>query len=116
MIRLSGPSLTLRRRLLGHRTAIQFRHFVKVFKFNPDQLRDERGRWTGDTEDELDWPSDSLVLTAARGRRGLEAECKAQYDRDIFQCNMVGLPACYNQAMVRQNACLRGQPIPPLNY
>jgi hypothetical protein len=45
-----------------------------------------------------------------------EAECMAQYKRDIFHCNMVGLSQCYAQAMERLSACLAGRPIPPFNY
>ncbi|KLK95056.1 hypothetical protein AA309_00220 [Microvirga vignae] len=44
------------------------------------------------------------------------AQCEEQYDRDIFQCKMVGLRSCYMQAMVRKIACEKGHPIPPLNY
>jgi len=45
-----------------------------------------------------------------------EAECEAQYERDLFQCKMVGLPECYAQAMERRAACPAGRPIPPFNY
>jgi hypothetical protein len=45
-----------------------------------------------------------------------EAECLAQYNRDIFHCNMVGLPECYAQANLRYANCLSGSQIPPLNY
>jgi len=45
-----------------------------------------------------------------------EAECDAQYERDLFQCKMVGLRECYAQAMERYKACLAGQPVPPFNY
>jgi hypothetical protein len=45
-----------------------------------------------------------------------ESECDAQYERDLFQCKMVGLPECYAQAMERRAACLAGRPIPPFNY
>jgi hypothetical protein len=45
-----------------------------------------------------------------------ERECELQFDRDIFHCNMVGLPACYDQAYLRYSNCLIGRPIPPLNY
>jgi hypothetical protein len=38
------------------------------------------------------------------------------HQRDLFHCNMVGLPTCYSQAMVRLVACEKGHPIPPLNY
>jgi hypothetical protein len=44
------------------------------------------------------------------------AECKVQYDRDMFHCKLVGLKSCYAQAAVRWIACEKGHPIPPLNY
>ena len=57
------------------------------------------------------------VRTAARRvSPALEAFCERQYDKDIFQCKMVGLPACYAQAALRYANCLRGLPVPPLNY
>jgi hypothetical protein len=52
----------------------------------------------------------------SRRKKINEAECEAQYERDIFQCNMVGLPECYAQANERWSACLAGRPIPPFNY
>lgn len=45
-----------------------------------------------------------------------ENDCDEQYNRDIFQCRMVGLRSCYAQAMVRLVACERGHPVPPLIY
>jgi hypothetical protein len=55
------------------------------------------------------------VIPVAR-KRVNEAECWAQYQRDIFHCRMVGNPACYAQAAERYSACLAGRPIPPLSY
>ena len=56
-------------------------------------------------------------LSGVRRRRKIdEAECLAQYERDLFQCKMVGLPECYAQAAERYAACLAGRPIPPFNY
>jgi hypothetical protein len=55
----------------------------------------------------------TLVVAA---NAGLEARCEAQYERDIFQCRMVGLRACYAQAAQRYAACLSGAQIPPFNY
>lgn len=46
----------------------------------------------------------------------LEEECWAQYQQDLFHCRMVGVPACYEQAMLRYSNCLVGRQIPPLNY
>jgi hypothetical protein len=45
-----------------------------------------------------------------------ERECEVQFQRDIFHCNVVGLPACYDQAYLRYSNCLAGRAIPPLNY
>jgi RHS repeat-associated protein len=43
-------------------------------------------------------------------------EYDEQYERDVFECSMLGLASCYAQAMVRYSACTRGDEIPPLNY
>jgi hypothetical protein len=56
------------------------------------------------------------AFSAIQWRKIDEAECVAQYERDIFHCKMVGLPECYAQAAERYAACLAGRPIPPLNY
>lgn len=45
-----------------------------------------------------------------------EAECDRQFASDKFHCKMVGLSSCHRQAMARYAACLRGDPLPPLNY
>ena len=58
----------------------------------------------------------ATVVAARRISAGQEAECEEQYERDKFQCQMVGLPGCYEQAMLRYSNCLRGLPIPPFNY
>ena len=78
------------------------------------QPRDDRGRFdfgkrpTAEQQEE--------VRVAARVSPALEAFCERQYDKDVFQCKMVGLPACYAQAALRYANCLKGLPIPPLNY
>jgi hypothetical protein len=46
----------------------------------------------------------------------IEERCEAQYERDLDECRLAGSPACYEQAMLRYSNCLRGLPIPPLNY
>lgn len=88
--------------------------------FNPDQPRvpdgnPDGGQWTILDNNECVVQSQSSTI-AARQRRGLQALCDAQYDRDVFQCRMVGLSACYAQAALRYANCLAGLPIPPLNY
>ncbi len=58
--------------------------------------------------------SDRLNL-AARKRVNVQ-QCELQLERDLFQCNMVGLAGCYAQAHERYGNCLAGRPIPPFNY
>lgn len=103
-------------RALGLQVRARLHALLLGCKFDSDQPRDERGRWveTGASDDEnAGLPT---LMAAARRRRGVEAECKLQYDLDIFQCKMVGLPGCFAQAMERWSACMAGRPIPPLNY
>lgn len=98
-----------------------------VFKdYDPSQPRvpagsPDGGRWTGggsaSGRDSGVQPKASETpgrLTAA-SRRQL-SECERQFNQDLFQCRMVGLRTCYAQAIVRQIACEKGHPIPPLNY
>ena len=88
--------------------------------FNPDQPRvpagnPDGGRWTGDgSPSTIAEPHGQMA--ARRISPTTEAKCELQYQRDIFQCRMVGLPSCYAQAAERYAACLAGRPIPPLNY
>lgn len=88
-----------------------FRFSSLLRKFDPDQPRDEQGRWTdgiGSTA-----TSDPLDAFASFGNSAI---CNAQYNKDLFQCKMTGRPQCYAQAMVRFVACENGGQIPPLNY
>jgi hypothetical protein len=105
--------------------------------YDPDQPRmpagsPQGGQWipssgggSGDatqtSETGQDSSSDSLSTVrefqiAAPISPERERECEVQFQRDIFHCNMVGLPACYDQAYLRYSNCLAGRPIPPLNY
>ncbi|MDO8978992.1 MAG: hypothetical protein Q7V17_07150 [Afipia sp.] len=96
------------------RADLKFRKLAHAIKagFNPDQPRDEDGRWTGTGSSNPDGkPGLSLLASYSS-----IAECNFQYKRDLFQCKIVGLRACYAQAMERLSACERGKPIPPLNY
>lgn len=99
-------------------------------KYDPDQPRvpagnPDGGQWTngndefdegaggggsGDNSEQLD------QIAARRISPALEAQCMRQYDKDIFQCRMVGLRACYAQASLRLANCLAGLPIPPLKW
>ncbi len=93
-------------------------------KFNPNQPRvpagnPDGGQWTGSGGGSAATGQafgGSLVDQRQLAASDRQAECEIQYDLDIFQCAMVGLRACYAQAMVRLFACEKGHPIPPLNY
>lgn len=99
--------------------------FAVGAKFNPNQPRvpagsSDGGQWTGTggggpaaNERTVGQPDVNQPRLAASDR---QAECEAQYDRDVFQCRMVGSPPCYAQAMLRWIACDKGHTIPPLNY
>jgi hypothetical protein len=115
---------------------------VELKKYSPDQPRvpagnHDGGQWTSGSKAGADAPSTSPSLGDAKSGGGQstnrvaqqttrvaarrisparEAECKAQYAADIFQCKMVGLMACYAQAALRYANCLQGLPLPPLNY
>lgn len=102
--------------------------------FNPDQPRvpagnPDAGQWTSeggtfggnDTQVISDAMPDNEAISGAQyaARRispAVKAQCEIQYKQDIFHCNMFGLRACYAQAALRYANCLRGLPIPPLNY
>ncbi len=76
------------------------------------------GRLSGgdDGSDRVAAASNELTRTAGPISPDLELECLRQYERDTFHCTMVGSAACHAQAAERYAACLRGRPIPPLNY
>lgn len=87
-------------------------------KYDPDQPRDDQGRWTdGSASDATNANSSGSEFGFSRfASYSNIAACNAQYRKDLFQCKMVGLPQCYAQAMVRLVACENGSQIPPLNY
>jgi hypothetical protein len=60
---------------------------------NPDG-----GQWAGAAGSRAQPGARTLLAARRGGRRLSEAECWAQYERDVFQCKMVGLPQCYAQA------------------
>ncbi len=88
-----------------------FRFSTLLRKFDPEQPRDEQGRWTDGTG-----TAATLNPLNAFASFGNSAACNAQYSKDLFQCKMTGNPQCYAQAMVRFVACENGGQIPPLNY
>ena len=114
------------------RAELKFRKFMRALKaaFNPDQPRDENGRWTDGESTSREAGSDAAANSAGGDRRDAKtpldiiaarrqfslAECEAQYRLDTFHCTMVGLPSCHRQAAQRYAACLGGTQIPPLNY
>jgi hypothetical protein len=94
-----------------------------ITKYSPDQPRvpagnPDGGQWTSiGAESENDFPI-SFQLAARRGRSA--KYCMAQYASDMFFCSFVepapSRAACRAQAAQRLASCLRGHPIPPLNY
>jgi hypothetical protein len=108
-------------RLRWHHAALRFelsmlRHAQALRKkYDPNQPRVPAGepgggQWTSEESSEIDFSA------ARRVSPSRTAECEMQFRRDTFHCNMVGLPACYAQAMLRYSNCLSGLPIPPLSY
>jgi hypothetical protein len=86
-------------------------------KYDPNQPRDERGRWVdadGNQDDLADNPLESFA--AARRRGNSLAYCTAQYAADALICKIAKSRACWEQAALRWSNCLAGRPIPPLNY
>ena len=112
-----AETLALERRLLTvlrlQFKLVALRYWLR--KYSPGQPRvpagnPDGGQWTSDT---------SLAPRLVASKRispAKEAECEAQRLRDEFQCRMVGLRACWQQAYLRYANCLRDLPIPPLNY
>lgn len=93
---------------------------INLTKFNPDQPRvpagnPDGGQWGSNSSSGVtgDMPIDAI---ASIGGRALKEICEAQFERDIFQCRMVGLQSCYEQAYQRYAACLARAQIPPFNY
>lgn len=124
--------LKLKQEATALNSDIKFRKFMRAYraKFDPDQPRDARGRWTNDGSRLVDDGGSDPEFNGGEGNgismlspfRSSQAamrrrdECDLQYQQDVFQCKMVGLSQCYAQAMVRRIACERGQLIPPLFY
>lgn len=117
--------LALASQLAGDRMMAAFDRLCRLITkdgFNSDQPRvaagnPDAGQWTsGDASVGLGSDGDPLQSLVAATSRGLRAICEVQLDRDIFQCRMVGLRSCYDQAYQRYASCLARQPIPPFNY
>jgi hypothetical protein len=97
---------------------LKFRKLMRMLdaKFDPDQPRDELGRWTDATVSQTDEITD---FSAAR-RGQSEAVCWSQYTIDLLRCQSELRAAtreiCRSQAMERYSACRSGRPIPPLSF
>lgn len=88
-----------------------------VGKYDPNQPRDDRGRWVdagGDGTANRNRPLSPITIAARRNIN--EAECDAQYKLDTFKCNLVRTPLCWASANERYAACLSGRPIPQLKF
>lgn len=68
-------------------SAIRFSTLLR--KFDPDQPRDDQGRWTYTGSAVSSNPLDAFASF------GNSANCNAQYNKDLFQCKMTGLQQCY---------------------
>jgi len=94
-----------------------------ICKYDPNQPRDELGRWVdagADGERDTSGTDFPVSFAAARGRRQTPAYCMAQYTIDNLLCSTVEpasrRAACRAQAAERLGNCLAGRQIPPLNY
>lgn len=95
--------------------------FIRAFehKFDPDQPRDEFGRWTdGPLTNETPLSGSTDFSAIRRGQS--ESVCWSQYTIDLLRCGSELRPAaraiCRAQAMERYSACISGRPIPPLSF
>jgi hypothetical protein len=95
--------------------------------FNPDQPRDDRGRWTdagsspgaGEGPSSREGHSSRESFAAARRRGRSLAFCTAQYAADGLICRTVAPSqrrACWAQANLRWSNCLVGRRVPDLNF
>ncbi|WP_146170274.1 hypothetical protein [Bosea sp. 124] len=118
-------ALALSSKIAGDRMMAAFERLCRLMakeSFNPDQPcvpagNPDAGQWTaGDAAVGSGAALNPLQSIAAATSRGLRAICEAQFDRDIFQCRMVGLASCYEQTYQRYSACLARRQIPPFNY
>ena len=81
-------------------------------KYDPDQPRDDYGRWVDAGGAGTANRNEVLSSTVLAARRGVsEVECDAQYKLDTFKCNLVRTPLCWELANERYAACLSGRPI-----
>lgn len=97
-----------------------WRAFVGAFarKYDPDQPRDEFGRWS-DGNGESSSTREATDFSAAR-RGQSESVCWSQYTIDLLRCGSelrsAARAICRGQAMERYSACISGRTIPPLSF
>ena len=104
---------------IAQREVKQLKSYLLRQKYSPDQPRvpageSDAGQWTSGEGTEDNRANEGWRSAMASKRS--EAFCNRQYERDVFQCKMVGSAGCYRQAMERYAACLNGRQIPPFNY
>lgn len=106
-------------KLASYYADINFARLVRALrvKFDPDQPRDEQGRWTDSAA--ANSPSGATDFSSV-GRGLSEAECSLQYNVDMLRCQAEvrawARAVCRSQAMERYAACRSGRPIPPLSF
>ena len=119
LTQLRRQQIELNYELLVIKSELKFRKFMHAFslKFDPNQPRDEIGRWT-DSEDQSGQATSTDISAARRGQS--ESVCWAQYGLDMLRCDAVlrapQRAACRAQAMERYAACRSGRPIPALIF
>lgn len=124
-----GVLTNLHYELASLRADITFARLLRALrvKFDPDQPRDERGRWTdGAAASDLSGAINSNSVASGAtdfssvGRGRSESDCWLRYNVDMLRCQAeVRAPAravCRSQAMERYAACRSGRPIPPLSF
>jgi hypothetical protein len=71
------------------------------------------GQWTSGTGT----GGERNIVVAGKPISPAQAEfCEQMHKRDLFQCRIVRLRTCYEQAYLRVTNCANGRQIPPLNY
>jgi hypothetical protein len=113
----------LRRAIRANHVETSLQQLARLMQthFDPNQPRVPAGspqgrEWTDTGAGRSAIEDSESIGTLRRISADLQARCWSQYMQDVFQCRMVGLRACYEQAALRHANCLAELPIPPLNY
>jgi hypothetical protein len=104
--------------LRAKRGIAEIRRLIKELKYSPDQPRvpggePDGGQWTSDGGQDDQGGNDWRSVAS---RRNSVDFCKRQYEFDLITCRAAASSACYQQAIIREQACLNGHQIPPLNF